>query len=236
MTDARYDAVADFYVSGFNSVDDSVSRSLLSMAEPLAGSRVLDIACGHGRITRELARRGAHVVGIDIAGKLIGRSREIEQSEPLGVRYLLGDVTGRPAIDGSDFDVVACSYGLSDIDDLDGAIAAISGALRLGGRFVFSILHPCFGGGEDISGSWPTTGTYYDEGRWIAAETRSTLRRQVGSSHRMLSTYLGTLRRHNLWLDQIAEPPPATDWDPAHDADRKPVHLAIRAIKMNPEV
>ncbi len=208
MTDARYDAVADFYVSGFNSVDDSVSRAFLNMLEPVAGLRVLDVACGHGRITRELARRGAHVVGIDISGKLIGRAREIEQSEPLGVRYLHGDVTARQAVSGSEFDLVACSYGLSDIDDLDGAIAAISDALRLGGRFVFLILHPCFGGGEDISGSWPTTGTYYDEGRWIPQETRSTLRRQVGASHRMLSTYLSTLRRHNLWLDQIAEPPP----------------------------
>lgn len=48
----------------------------------------------------------------------------------------------------------------------------------------------------------------------------------------MLSTYLSTLRRHNLWLDQIAEPLPAPDWDQAHDADRKPVYLVVRSIKM----
>ena len=100
---------------------------------------------------------------------------------------------------------------------------------------VFSILHPCFGGGVDIAGSWPSPGTYYDEGHWTAREARSTLRRQVGASHRMLSTYLRTLRRHNLWLDQIAEPRPAPDWDPVHDADRKPVHLIIRAIGTKPE-
>jgi len=236
MAYARYDAVADFYVTGFDSLTDSVSQALLTMLEPVTGSRVLDVACGHGRVTRELARRGAHVVGIDISGELIRRAEEVERGDPLGISYRHADVTAPRAVGGSEFDLVACSYGLSDIDDLDGAIGAISGALRPGGRFVFSILHPCFGGGEDISGSWPTTGTYYDEARWIAQERRSTLRRQVGASHRMLSTYLGTLRRHNLWLDQIAEPPPAPDWDPAHDADRKPVHLAVRAIKMNPDV
>ena len=48
----------------------------------------------------------------------------------------------------------------------------------------------------------------------------------------MLSTYLSTLRSHNLWLDQIAEPLPASDWDHAHDADRKPVYLVVRSIKM----
>jgi hypothetical protein len=52
----------------------------------------------------------------------------------------------------------------------------------------------------------------------------------------MLSTYLSTLRRHDLWLDQTAEPVPVADWDPAHDADRKPVHLAVRAVKMNEDL
>ena len=44
--------------------------------------------------------------------------------------------------------------------------------------------------------------------------------------------YVSTLRRHDLWLDQLAEPRPAPDWDQAHDADRKPVFLVIRAVKM----
>lgn len=119
------------------------------------------------------------------------------------------------ALGDGQFDAAACSFGLSDIDDLDAAITAISGALRPRKYFVFSILHPCSAGGKDISGSWPTTGSYYDEGRWTAQDARSTLRRQVGASHRMLSTYLSTLRRHGLWLDLLAEPPPEPDWDQA---------------------
>ena len=111
------------------------------------------------------------------------------------------------------------------IEDLDRGIAAVSHALRPGGQFVFSILYPCFTGGKNISGSWPATGRYYDEGRWTARGALSTLRRQVGANHRMLSTYLNTLRAHDLWLDQITEPVPAPDWDQAHDADRKPVYL-----------
>ena len=112
--------------------------------------------------------------------------------------------------DDAAFDAAACNFGLSDIDDLDHAIAAVSAALRPGGRFVFSILHPCFGGGKDISGSWSPTSSYYDEGRWTAQDARSTLRRQLGANHRTLSTYLNMLRAHDLWLDQIAEPLPAS--------------------------
>ncbi len=72
MALARYDAVADFYVSGFDATDDPASAALLDVLGPVAGLRVLDAACGHGRITRELARRGAAVVGVDISGKLLG--------------------------------------------------------------------------------------------------------------------------------------------------------------------
>jgi SAM-dependent methyltransferase len=230
MTIARYDAVADFYVSGFDSVDDSVSAALFDLVGSVAGLRVLDVACGHGRTTRELARRGADVVGIDIAGSLLARARQIEQDDPLGIRYVHADVTVSGVLEAAAFDVATCSFGLSDIDDLDGALATVASALRSGGRFVFSILHPCFSGGPEISGSWPDAGSYYDEGRWTASGERSTLRQRVGASHRTLSTYNATLRRHGFWLDRLVEPRPREDWDPAHDADRKPVFLVARAV------
>jgi len=229
MTPARYDAVADFYVRGFDSVDDPATAALLDMLGPVVGLRILDAACGHGRVTRELARRGAQVTGIDISANLIEKANQDERLGLRGPDYLHADVAQAGLLGDAQFDMVTCNFGLSDIDDLDGAIAAIAAALRPGGCFVFSILHPCFGGGQDIAGSWPATGSYYGEGHWTAPDARSTLRRQVGANHRMLSTYLGTLRRHGLRLDQLAEPLPAPGWDPAHDADRKPVFLVVRA-------
>jgi 2-polyprenyl-3-methyl-5-hydroxy-6-metoxy-1,4-benzoquinol methylase len=233
MVRARYDAAAEFYVRGFASVDDPASLALLDMLGPVAGLRVLDVACGHGRFTRELARRGARVVGIDISGVLISKAVATEQNEPMGIRYVHEDVTTADFLGNGDFDAVACNFGLSDIDDLDAAITAISGALRPGGYFAFSILHPCFGGGKDISGAWPASGSYYQERRWRAQDSRSALRRQVGANHRMLSTYFTALRRRGLWLDQLAEPLPKPDWDPAHDADRKPVFLVARFVRLH---
>jgi hypothetical protein len=38
MVVARYDAVADFYISGFDSIDDSVSLALLDLLGPVTGS------------------------------------------------------------------------------------------------------------------------------------------------------------------------------------------------------
>lgn len=236
MGQARYDAVADFYAAGFGSTDDAVSAALLGLLGPVTGLRVADVACGHGRLTRELARRGADVAGIDISRKLIEKARAAERDQPLGVRYIHGDVAAPGGLGRAGFDAATCSYGLSDIDELDGAVAAVSRALRVGGRFVFSMLHPCFPGGKDISGAWPPDGRYYDEGWWTAGAARSTLRRQVGANHRMLSTYVNTLRAHDLWIERIAEPLPDPGWDPAHEADRTPVHLVARAVKMTADV
>lgn len=231
MSIARYDAVVDFYIAGNSATDDSVSIALLGLLGSVAGLRVLDVACGHGRTTRELASRGADVTGVDISRKLIEKAREVEREEPLGIRYVHADVSEPGVLGEAAFDAATCSFGLSDIDDLGGAIAAVSQALRPGGRFVFSILHPCFPGGKDISASWPSDRSYYDEGRWTAQSAHSTLRRQVGANHRTLSTYLNTLRAHGLWLDEVAEPLPPPDWDQVHEADRTPVFLVARSVK-----
>jgi hypothetical protein len=124
MAQARYDAVADFYINGFESADDPASVALLDLLGPVTGLRILDVACGHGRITRELARRGADVVGIDISGNLISKARQTEQDEPLGIRYIHADVTAPHVLGGGEFEAVACNFGLSDIDDLDAVAPA----------------------------------------------------------------------------------------------------------------
>jgi SAM-dependent methyltransferase len=234
MVQARYDEIAEFYIEGFDSIDDPASRALLDLLPPVAGLRVLDVACGHGRVTRELARREASVVGIDLSGALIARAMEAERDERLGIRYLHDDVTRPGSLGGfrRSLDLATCNFGLSDIDDLDAAISAVGDALKPGGCFVFSIVHPCFAGSTDIAGSWPASGSYYEEGHWMAQVTRSELRRRVGANHRTLSTYLATLRRHGLWLDELAEPLPNPGYDPAHVADRQPVFLAARCIKL----
>jgi hypothetical protein len=69
---------------------------------------------------------------------------------------------------------------------------------------------------------------------WTVHSTRRPAVRpapQVEANRRILSTYLGVPCRHGLWLDELAEPLPEPDWDPAHDADRKSVYLAAGLVK-----
>jgi len=231
LPEARYDAVADFYEdSNADSYTASPEVELFELVGDVIGQQVLDLACGHGRITRELARRGARVTGLDLSAVLLERARAIEDQAPLGITYERGDVASPQIFREVTFDGVVCHFGLSDIDDLDGALATVARRLRPDGWFVFSILHPCFPGwGSDISASWAPGRGYDQEGWWASNAVHSRLRQQVGANHRMLSTYLNALTRHGLMLDSMIEPPTPDDWrSTAPEKDAVPVFLLAR--------
>lgn len=212
---ARYDAAADFYEQFAPDVyDDPAIAALLQLVAPGPGLRLLDLACGHGRLTRELARRGSTVVGIDLSAALLGKARALEAASPLQITYIHADASDPHTLDGELFDGVTCSFALSDIDDLDGALATVERVLRPGGFFVFSMLHPCFPGWapRQAASSWQPGHGYYNEGWWRADSPTPGLRTRVGANHRTLSTYVNTLARHRLLVEHLLEPPPPADW------------------------
>ena len=227
-TAARYDSMADFYDATVgDSVSDPATEALLDLAGDMTGVRVVDLACGQGRVARELARRGARVVGVDISPALLERARQAELEYPRGIAYVQADLATWSAGETS-FDAAICNYGLSDIDDLDGALKTIAAALRPDGIFVWSILHPCFPGwGPDAPTSW-SPGGYYEEGWWLAENLG--FRGQVGANHRMLSTYFNGLIGHGLDIEAVVEPEPGAAWSARLPAGVPvPVYLVVRA-------
>jgi SAM-dependent methyltransferase len=225
---ARYDTVADDYAGHPDRYDQPALASLLRLVDDISCGAALDLACGHGLLTRQLARRGLSVVGVDISSGLIEHARAIDAADPQEVTYLLGDASDPATLAGRTFDLVTSNFGLSDIDDLEGLFSAVSMAIRPGGRFVFSILHPSFLGSGAVSGSWPSGSTYYDERWWRADGELSTLRSEVGANHRMLSTYINVASRHGLHVHRIEEPEPEADWTTERpEAAAQPVYLVV---------
>ena len=227
--------VAHFYAEqNPDSYTSGPDVALLELVGDVAGQRLVDIACGQGRIARELARRGATVTGVDLSGALIQQAQAAEDLTPLGVSYVQADVTSPATLHGEVFDAGVCHFGLSDIDDLDGALTTVQRLLHVGDTFVFTVLHPCFPGwGSDVAASWPAQGGYFQEGWWAPTAARSTLRQQVGANHRTLSTYLNALADHGFHIDRTAEPPPPRDWtNAAPDDDPVPVFLVARCRRL----
>jgi SAM-dependent methyltransferase len=203
-TSARYDPVADGYVE----YTKNWGREPLALSpDELAGQRVLDLACGSGRITPWLAERGARMTGVELSAGLLAQARAAEADRPLGIRYLDGDATDTQWWDGVPFDGVLCHMALMDIDDLAGALATVAAVLAPGGWFSFSILHPCFPGGEAESwsglSSWPPELGYAREGWWNT--NGDGIRGRVGVNHRMLATYLNAILAAGLVPERFAE-------------------------------
>jgi 2-polyprenyl-3-methyl-5-hydroxy-6-metoxy-1,4-benzoquinol methylase len=92
VTSARYDPVAASYSAGWgDECTDPATAALLALAGRVRGLQVLDVACGHGRVSRVLASRGAAVTGVDISTELLDRAREQERRDPLGISMRFGD-------------------------------------------------------------------------------------------------------------------------------------------------
>jgi len=224
---ARYDAVADSYAPGADRYEGSAVSTLLALIGTDIGGHALDLACGHGLLARELARRGATVAGIDLSQELLERARSHDDGANT-IEYIHGDVADPDVLAGAEFELVVSNFGLSDIDDLEGMCRTVARVLIPGGRFVFSILHPCFAGAAGVSGSWPTGRSYYDEGWWRAAGELSVLRQQVGANHRTLSTYFNSLARNGIAIEEVREPRPEAEWAKHRPgAGSQPVYLVV---------
>src|SRR5260370_39731581 len=59
-----------------------------------AGSHVLDVPCGNGRLSFELARRGYRVTGVDISAEFIEEARSLARNtgETARPQFILGDM------------------------------------------------------------------------------------------------------------------------------------------------
>jgi len=136
LTVARYDEIAGWYdekVRGWSDRDEPVTPLLLELAGDVSEARICDLGCGQGVLARNLARRGAQVVGVDISKKLIDMARGYETESALGVEYAHDDAGQLSKLADSDFDGVVCNYLLVDIDDLVSCLRATSRILRTNG-------------------------------------------------------------------------------------------------------
>jgi 2-polyprenyl-3-methyl-5-hydroxy-6-metoxy-1,4-benzoquinol methylase len=172
---------------------------------------VLDMACGEGYNTRILARKGASVTGIDSSRKLIDLAKAEERKEPLGITYHLMSASHLKRVSSSSFDIVTCFMALHDIENYGGAVAEASRILKKGGRFIFSIPHPCF---EDMIVNGVKVNAakrYYDNVRYPLYWTMERLRRSFTtvSFHRPLTDYSRVLARHHLLTIIMVEPLPS---------------------------
>ncbi|MGH3088739.1 MAG: class I SAM-dependent methyltransferase [Rubrobacteraceae bacterium] len=130
---ARYELLNTVMTAGLHRI---WNRSAVRSANLLSGDHVLDLACGTGSLSRDLAKKvgpTGRVLGIDFSKEML---RAAEARPMPNIEYRFGDATRLEGVPSGGFDAATIAYGARNIPDLDDLFSGMSRAVRPGGAVV----------------------------------------------------------------------------------------------------
>jgi trans-aconitate methyltransferase len=106
----------------------NLASEVIDLLDPKPGERILDLGCGDGALTAQIAAAGAEVTGVDSSPSMVAAA----QARKLDVRLMSGDVLHFD----HEFDAAFSNAALHWMRNQDAVLSGIHRALKPGGRFV----------------------------------------------------------------------------------------------------
>jgi 2-polyprenyl-3-methyl-5-hydroxy-6-metoxy-1,4-benzoquinol methylase len=232
-TQSAWDQNAGFWDEKFgdgnafhNALVGPTAERLLALTP---GEAALDVACGNGAFARRLAALGARVTACDISQAFLERARAHATPAGLPIEYHPVDATNRAALlalGARRFDAAVCNMALMDMPAIEPLFESLPRLLKPGGRFVFTLLHPCFNSvyvtkviEEDDRGGTLNTAYALKQTGYItptASKGIGIIGQPVAQTyfHRPISVYLQAAFRAGFVLDGCEEPVFPEDVEP----------------------
>lgn len=176
-------------------------------------SKVVDLGCGTGTLTKMIADKSAYVIGVDISKNNIDLARK-NSSDYSNVDYVNIDIESFVSkVKESTFSTAVAGMTLMTVLNLDEVLETTREILKPEGHFVFTITHPCF---------WPLYWDYAKE-EWfnyrkeipVEADFKISLEKYEGCVtthiHRPLEMYLNSLAKAGFCINKIVEPMPTQE-------------------------
>ena len=126
--------------SRVSSLQRAVAAETLAELVVDGGEWVLDIGCGDGFLTREIADRlpRGYIVGVDASPRMVATAGRPARPAPAGPVFVCADARRLPF--GRSFDMVVSFNALHWVPQLGDALAGIAEALRPGGRALIQMV------------------------------------------------------------------------------------------------
>ncbi len=124
-----------------------IHELVIERADPKPGEQVLDAATGTGAVAILAAKRGADVVGQDLAPVLIETARERAAEDGVEAQFEVGDAEAMTYEDAS-FDVVTSTCGVMFAPDHPAVAAELARVIKPGGRLALACWTPEGGLGQ----------------------------------------------------------------------------------------
>lgn len=115
-------------------------KVLRALVGDVRGKKILDLGCGTGRHSIDLAKAGAFVTGVDFSEEMLAVARD--KAAGLEARFVEGNLESVPLQET--FDVVVCSLVLNHVENLLPCLLEMSRLLRPDGRIIVTDLRSSF--------------------------------------------------------------------------------------------
>jgi SAM-dependent methyltransferase len=124
----------------YDRMNQAFAERIVEAAAPQPGERFLDVGCGNGALALAVGPAvvpGGRIVGLDLSRQMLAVARDRTDGLGDAVELRHGDAQDEPLARGG-FDAVISRFGVMFFDDPLAAFANFAGALRSGGRLVFT--------------------------------------------------------------------------------------------------
>ena len=176
---------------------------------PSAGEATLEIGCGEGRVTRDMAARGHAVTAIDASPTLVASAAAMDGHS----LYKVAHAEYLP-FDDSSFDVVVAYNSLMDVQDMPLAVREASRVLRRNSYMAVCVTHPVCDAGTftDFTSSAPfiIEETYRGARLFHAIVERDGLRMDFEGHTYDLESYVCVFEQAGLLMERLREPAPGS--------------------------
>jgi SAM-dependent methyltransferase len=209
---SEWDALADIRFQQITSGDDLtfnhvLAPCLVALAKTHPAKVIIDAGCGVGVLCDHLQYLKADLIGVDPSAQSIQLAKQ--HYGHLGI-FVAETLESFSEDNESIADLIVSNMVVMDVPNLTSFMSAISKLLVPGGRFIFSMGHPCF---------WPRYANFadaewfdYREELMVEAPFRISNTKQpeipYTHIHRPLGRYTAALREAGLGIEQLIEPLP----------------------------